>query len=78
MRGALNTQKLMDRSVAQSNAQKQMDYYNFILPTIETLYGADPNEQYIKKGNPLSPYTTTPTKKYGGKIKPKFKKKSSK
>ena len=78
MRGALNTQKLMDRSVAQSNAQKQMDYYNFTLPTIETLYGADPNEQYIKKGNPLSPYTTTPTKKYGGKIKPKFKKKSSK
>lgn len=73
MRGALNTQKLMDRSVAQSNAQKQMDYYNFILPTIDTLYGADPNEQYIKKENPLKQY-----QKYGGKIKPKFKKKSSK
>jgi hypothetical protein len=73
MRGALNTQKLMDRSVAQSNAQKQMDYYNFTLPTIDTLYGADPNEQYIKKGNPLKQY-----QKYGGKIKPKFKKKSSK
>jgi len=73
MRGALNTQKLMDRSVAQSNAQKQMDYYNFALPTIETLYGVDPNEQYIKKDNPLKQY-----QKYGGKIKPKFKKKSSK
>lgn len=73
MRGAISTQKLLDKSVGQGNFQKQMDYYNFALPTIDKLYGVNPDESYIKKTDPLAQYNQ-PSKKFGGKIKLKRKK----
>lgn len=75
MRGALSTQKLLDRNTANVDARKQMDYYNFTLPTLQNLYSTPDQPFYQADFSTIfnNPNVSTPKtgKKYGGRIKMK-------